>query len=687
MRLNRILLSFASVILFLGVPSFAQEEVYELPKITVIGDSSQDLLSSPSSANYVEQEEIKRKQPQSLQEAVSTTPGVHAIDTDGQGALPRIGIRGLNPDMSKKVLLLEDGVPINLGPYTDPAAYYTPTLDRMQRVEILKGSSSLRYGPSTIGGTVNYVTKDPKDVQNSYTFMGGSRELMGVMLEGAQTLNNSAASVTLGHRTGEGNRKNNDFNITDVVVKYGMALNESHYVGAKFGYFQNDLGATYLGLTEDMYRADAYQNPAEHDRLFIQRIAFDLNHLWSISDRAELKTLVYSNTTERDWWRENFTLINGNTAVQMSGTTSGRLRTFQNLGVDSRLTWNNTLFGQENRTEFGIRIHEERMNNQRVDGATATARSGTIRDDDLRLASAQAAYLLNTIKIGEFKLTPGVRVESYKQERNIYRISNADLNQANSTNNTEIMPGFGAVYHITSDMSTFFGVHRGFSPPRVQDAIDDTGSTIELDAERSVNMELGIRKQSQDMSFDLAVFQLDFDNQLIQASEAGGATAQLTNAGKSLHQGLEGGGEITLVGPLYLGASWTYVHTAKLNSQRVIGGEDRNGNRLPYAPENVGTLALGVKASEWSGEVQAQYTSEQFTDFENTQDPTPDGRRGVIPARTVLNFAGRYQFARDYELFGSVKNVMDEKYIVSRAPTGIFPGLQRTVIVGFRGNF
>lgn len=678
---------FPLTALFFLVNSAANAQIYELPRLTVIGNSSGEILSSPGSAHYVEQDEIKRKQPQSLLETVSATPGVHIVDTDGQGALPRISMRGLNPDMSKKVLILEDGVPVNLGPFVDPATYYTPTLDRMQRVEILKGSSSLRYGPSTIGGTINFITKEPRNMQNSYTLYGGSRDQVGVLFEGAKALESSATSITVGRKAGEGNRKNNNFDITDVVVKHGMALSDSHYIGTKFSYFQNDLGATYLGLTEAMYKDDAYQNPAENDQLNIQRIGFDVNHSWSLSDKVELQTLVYGNTTTRDWWRENFTLINGDTSIQMSGTTSGRLRTFQNVGIDSRLTWKNSLWERENKTEIGVRLHAEKMTNQRVDGATATSRSGTIRDDDLRSASAQAVYLINTTKIGNLELVPGVRLESYKLGRDIRRLGNADVNQSNSTTNTEVMPGLGMVYHMSVDTSAFFGIHKGFSPPRVEDAIDGTGASVDLDAERSVNTELGIRRKSQEFSYELTLFQLDFGNQLIQASQAGGATSQLTNAGKSLHQGAEAAAEVALTGPLYLGVTWTYIPTAKLNSRRIINGEDRNGNRLPYAPENIGLISLGVRTLDWSGEIQAHHTSKQYTDFENTNTPTPDGRRGAISERTVINLAGQYRLSKDYELFGSIKNVADEKYIASRAPQGIFPGLQRTVLLGVRGTF
>ncbi len=127
--------------------------------------------------------------------------------------------------------------------------------------------------------------------------------------------------------------------------------------------------------------------------------------------------------------------------------------------------------------------------------------------------------------------------------------------------------------------------------------------------------------------------------------------------------------------------------TAKLNSRRDIGGQNRDGNRLPYAPENIGSLGFEFRNDKWSGELRTLYTSKQFTDFENTQEGSADGRKGVIPDRTVWNIAGRAKINKDYDFFASVKNVMDEKYISSRAPQGIFPGLQRSFNLGVTGYF
>jgi Fe(3+) dicitrate transport protein len=64
---------------------------------------------------------------------------------------------------SEKITLMEDGVLISPAPYSAPAAYYFPTVSRMQSFEILKGSQ-IQYGPYTTGGAINMVSTKFQDV-------------------------------------------------------------------------------------------------------------------------------------------------------------------------------------------------------------------------------------------------------------------------------------------------------------------------------------------------------------------------------------------------------------------------------------------------------------------------------------------------------------------------------------------
>ncbi len=102
----------------------------------------------------LDQAELESARVLSVAEALRKVPGVVVRDEEGFGLRPNIGIRGLNPTRSTKVLLLEDGLPFAFAPYGDNASYFHPPIERYERIEVLKGTGMLRFGPQTIGGVV-----------------------------------------------------------------------------------------------------------------------------------------------------------------------------------------------------------------------------------------------------------------------------------------------------------------------------------------------------------------------------------------------------------------------------------------------------------------------------------------------------------------------------------------------------
>ena len=60
------------------------------------------------------------------------------------------------------MLILEDGIPIQPALYVYPNMYYNPPSDRIDRIEVIKGSGTILYGPQTMGGVINYFTRRPR---------------------------------------------------------------------------------------------------------------------------------------------------------------------------------------------------------------------------------------------------------------------------------------------------------------------------------------------------------------------------------------------------------------------------------------------------------------------------------------------------------------------------------------------
>ena len=124
--LTRSLLSFG-VAAACG-PAFA-DDAAELDRVVVVGRADR-AARQPGSAQLLERAELESARVLSVAEALRKVPGVVVRDEEGFGLRPNIGIRGLNPTRSTKVLLLEDGLPFAFAPYGDHASYFHPPIER-----------------------------------------------------------------------------------------------------------------------------------------------------------------------------------------------------------------------------------------------------------------------------------------------------------------------------------------------------------------------------------------------------------------------------------------------------------------------------------------------------------------------------------------------------------------------------
>jgi Fe(3+) dicitrate transport protein len=190
------------------------------------------------------------------------------------------------------------------------------------------------------------------------------------------------------------------------------------------------------------------------------------------------------------------------------------------------------------------------------------------------------------------------------------------------------------------------------------------------------------------------VFRMDYQNQVVPASVAGGVGATLTNGGETLHQGIELGARFDSAAALgtphnvYTVIAYTFLAEAEFVGRRfsaVPGFSDVSitGNRLPYAPEHLLTAGVGYLApSGAEAFLEAVHVSEQFGDDLNTVAPSLDGQRGLIPAHTLWNATLSYQLPRfGSKVFVAVKNLTNELYIVDRS-RGILPGQPRLFQLG-----
>ena len=675
------------VSLLIGAMGYAHSPLMakeiELPSINVIDRQEVGASSIPGAIDIISPEEMEMIQPASLQDALKTVPGVNARDEEGYGAIPNIGIRGLSPNRSTKVLILEDGAPIQPSLFLSNASYYSPPVERISSIEVLKGATGLRYGPNTIGGVINYQSKTPlKDgiVKGKL----GSHGYRLLELEAGTSSEQKSMGGGINLITSEANGfRNNGYRMNDILVKGGMAIGQSQWLGLKLTRYENEINTSYVGLRPDEFIHTPTKNPAPDDQFLSNRTSFDINHELEIDTSTKLKTLMYWSQLERNFWRRDVAskTRQGTSFVDCGGAAycvTGRNRNFDMLGIDSRLFTNYQAFGIQNESEIGVRLHSETMSNKTErSNAGPRARTGVITGNENNDAKAVALYLQNRFLFtDQFAVTPGVRVESYRQNR-----KNEMNGVQGQSNNTELVPGIGATWQLAPELQLYSSVYKGFAPAMISAAISGDGVDQKLDAERSMNIEFGFRGQAQKWTYEGAAFRMDFSNQIVNQALSGGISK--TNGGQSLHQGAEGALGYAITSAWSVLANATYIPVAEFKG----GALGPIGNRIPYTPKLTGNLGLNYSKDGLKSFLNAYHVSSQYADSANTVQESNDGTKGLIPSFTTLNWSFVYSPKRDIKLFGVVRNLFDKKFISGRSPDGIFPGAERNFELGLAYQF
>ena len=673
-----------------------------------IAGSHGRLRRLPGAVDIVDRETLASGRVMTTNEALRKVAGVHVRDEEGFGLRPNIGIRGVNPTRSTKVLLLEDGIPLAYAPYGDNASYYHPPIDRFERLEVLKGGAQIAYGPQTIGGAINYLTpRPPTQPTGSLTLMGGSRDYLNGHGSYGTTVGRTGFLVDYLRKQGDGARENLNHKLNDVNGKVVQGVGANQTLTFRGNYYGEDSNVTYSGLRQDEYAVNPRANPFRNDFFYADRYGASATHALAISGNAAMTTNVYWSSFRRHWWRQssnsnerpndaNDPVCGGMSNLSATCGNQGRLRQYHAWGVEPRVTVHHRAMGVASETDFGVRAHFEDQDRLQQNGDTPTARTGVLVESNVRKNAAYAGFIQNRFLFGGWTVTPGVRLEHVRYERT-NRLANAGTGVTGDTQLTRVIPGIG-VSHTTGERVTLFaGVHRGFAPPRTEDIISNTGGVIDLDPELSWNYEAGVRSSVRPgVGVDATVFRMDYENQIVPASLAGGIGATLTNGGETLHQGLELRAQVDtapITGSahdVYFRFAYTYLPVAEFAGRRLsnIPGfvtVSVSGNRLPYAPEQMAVAGAGYAYAAFDARVEVARTSDQFTDDLNVVMPTADGQRGLIPASTVWNAAVNYTVRRS-TLFVTVKNLFDELYIVDRT-RGILPGSPRLVQAGVRLGF
>ena len=679
-----------------------------------------EVKNRTGSAYFISPQELQQFGYTDINKIIRAVPGVTIVEEDGFGLRPNISIRGTSPERSAKITLMEDGVLIAPAPYSASAAYYFPTIGRIENVEVLKGSSQIQYGPFTTGGAVNMVSKEiPTGFLGDVRFNGGNYD-------------SRSTEATVGHSTENFGFVTQYFNYNsngfkDLDGGGNTGFDKSDYLGKvrvnsdldakvfqslsfKFQYSEEASHETYLGLTQDDFDDKPYRRylASEQDRMDTKHQQFQLDHLIKPSENLKIRTTAYKNSFDRNWYKLDYVNVSEKVkiadilespelypaeyeAIESMEDTENDVfgvkannRSYESKGIQSIA---NITFGDKafNDLEVGIRYHEDyedrfqwvdeyAIQNQEMI-QTTVARKGSDANR-ISSASALAAHVLYKWTLNDLTLTPGLRYENITLKRKDYGKNDSDRTGEDlqiRENKVDVwIPGIGANYKLSTDLTLFGGVHRGFAPP---------GSQEGSDPENSINYELGARFTVFGVTGEFVGYYNDYSNLLGSDLAASGGTGSLDlfNAGAATVKGIElllnydllRNSNSDLRFPLTF--SYTLTDTrfdSDFDSDESIYGKVMKGDEIPYIPRNQFNVTAALEGERFNVSLSGRYTSAFRTQAGTGEIP----EEYKIGSNFIVDVAGRYFYTKRITFSVNVMNALNSVYEVSRTPAGLRPG-------------
>ncbi|MEZ9139381.1 MULTISPECIES: TonB-dependent receptor family protein [unclassified Shewanella] len=713
----------ASALLTTFAASAAENATME--QISIFG-SSNPVNNVPGSAHVINDVEIENFKYTDIMRTLASVPGVYIQEEDGYGLRPNIGMRGTGQNRSEKITVMEDGVLAAPAPYASPAAYYFPTSGRMQTVEVMKGGSTLKYGPRTTGGIINMISRqipqeelaggiDVAAGQDGFAKLhahaGGQGERVGAVAEVYRYQADGFRDINgVGGDTG--------FTKNDALAKISIDSSEDakyqQRVELKLKYSDEVSNETYMGLTEEDYNSSPFTrySASQKDEMTTDHKQIQLNHIIDFSDTVTLATTAYYNNFARNWYKtskvDGQSLNSGGieaaadfdrapaSSSPIDVQVKANNREYLSQGIQTELNW---LLG-DHELSFGARYHEDEMdrfqwvdtyelNNNQVMSLTDSGTPGT---DSNRIDSAEAfaLYVQDQITLGDLAITAGLRYEDVTTQRRDWGKTNPGREGApdkDISNSFDVLlPSVAATYQITEDLIVLAGVQKGFAPSAPG---NDDG-----EEEESWNYEAGLRYNTGALSSEAIVFYSDYSNMHGNCTAAQGCDddniGNQYNAGEVEVTGLELslGYEFNQTGEISFPVKMAYTYTSaefqnSFSSDFESWGDVEKGDELPYLPENQLFVSAGVQAESWQVTIAGRYTSDMRTVAGQGTIPSEQ----LIADKTIVDLSARYFINDASEVYLTVDNLFDETYMTTRIHGSIFSGKPQTATVGYNYKF
>jgi len=590
----------------------------------------------------IDEKTIEDKNILNIQEAIENIPGVNA-ESSTNSPSPRLIIRGAGLKARygvREIMVMKDGVPL-----TDPDSFTRFDFIDMQDVssiEVQKGPGSIN-AVNAVGGVIQLITKSVfKDDKNRIKIGVGDDGQRNINLKVRGDLsNNDALSATFSKRKIDNSwRDNNKFDSTQLSLKYGHIFQDDSTLETEFSYTESNMNlpssmtasefATFKDSGEQHNTSYQWQNSARDSKIFAINAKYEKD-----VGNITYKPRFYFNT-----W-EHFHPVTG--LINDSDDNSV-------YGTDLELNFNHKLFEKKATLVAGVTYKTDVTKDaKKYKYADYTSSAGKIiqtlsnEKGDLAKTSDSRTTLYGAYAMETFSPAKDLTVDlSTRVDKLSFDISGNEITEYSygakryvagaglysmDKSYTLFSAKFGSTYVLTDTTNMYLSVATANQAPTTS----ELGDNESLDKSTSVNYEIGVKTRAENISYDLAIYQNDVSDEIIQILDAGGNSIY-DNAGKTQKRGLEFNTVYKLAESVNLGASYAYsdFKFKKFNEKVGHSLASRDGNYLPYIPKNqysiFATLNMGngfksrVTTKTWGSYYMDNANTKKYSGYDFVTD-------------------------------------------------------------------
>ncbi|NOZ64261.1 MAG: TonB-dependent receptor [Caldiserica bacterium] len=638
-------------------------QTYELEEVVVTATRSAEEISRiPANVTVITEKDIENSQATNVADLIKEEMGIVVRDWVGNGKTVNVDMRGFGETSASNVLVLVDGMRVNAIDLSGVDWSQIP-LERIERIEIVRGAGSVLYGDNAAGGVINIITKKGKGKPSLKLLQEvGSYNFSKTQLITEGAISSLSYAFSASSSSNDGYRENGFLKTKDSGGKISYQISPNLETSLSFGDHWDHYGMPGW-VNEDDYKNNPRETntPDDFAKTKDKYITFGLN--WDIQPGNKLYLEVTSRKRNTDslgtgkyldswtssWWNWDW---QSNNKMDWAGVTP-------------RYVWEKSIAGHDNKLTLGIDYWRQFYKGESAYRSIDTSGSGDYYNSDSRLKAtkeSKAGYIRN-----EFSLAKNLQVSAgYRKEDTNYAFFYKGaidsvyfgwpyvqtMNKKAKVNKKVEAVQFGINYLYGENNSLFFNYSTSFRYPLIDEYFNYASVKLEdLEIQKGKEYEVGVRQQvRENLSATATLFLIENKDEIFYNPLGGpfgfGANE---NYDKTRRSGIELQAFWKPTDKLDIRGNYTYLSP-------ILEKGDYNGNIIPGVPRNKGAFNIAYRFTDYlKGSLECMYVGERYaiSDWDNKGDKLSE----YWDVGTWLSYS-----RQGWTVLVGVKNLFNEKY-------------------------